>query len=163
MILNLRIVKVDSNYCNYLRIFDSKVIYNMDNKESRPYIGVLFEMNHFEYYAPLTSPKPKHLKMKNTIDFYKIKNGQLGAINLNNMIPVTNYNYTLINLNEKVFIEDKVKYLTLLKEQLNWLNSNYIQIIFKLRRNRLNYMKCILIINYQKILNLGVAILDFLN
>lgn len=43
MILNLKIVKVDSNYCNYLRMFDNKVIYNMDNKESRPYIGVLID------------------------------------------------------------------------------------------------------------------------
>ena len=26
--------------------------------------------------------------MKNTIDFFKIKNGELGAVNFNNMIPV---------------------------------------------------------------------------
>ena len=28
MILNLKIVKVDSNYCDYLRKFDNKVAYN---------------------------------------------------------------------------------------------------------------------------------------
>ena len=37
---------------------------------------------------PLTSPKPKHLHMKNQIDFLKIKGGEWGAVNFNNMIPV---------------------------------------------------------------------------
>lgn len=50
--------------------------------------GILFTVNGFHYYAPLTSPKPKHLQMKNQIDFLKINQGQWGAINFNNMIPV---------------------------------------------------------------------------
>lgn len=39
------------------------------------------------YFAPLSSPKPKHLKLKSKLDFLKIDNGKLGAIN--NMLPVT--------------------------------------------------------------------------
>lgn len=49
-----------------------------------------------KYFAPLSSPKQKHLKMKNDIDFYKLSNGKLGAINFNNMIPVPDGSYTLI-------------------------------------------------------------------
>ena len=45
----------------------------------------LFKIEDCEYFAPLSSPKPKHKKMKNTIDFLKIKNGELGAVNFNNM------------------------------------------------------------------------------
>lgn len=67
MILNFRIVKVDYKYCDYLRQFDKRVAYNKDRKELRPFVGVLFEINDIEYFAPLTSPKEKHLKMKNTI------------------------------------------------------------------------------------------------
>ena len=35
MIKNLLIVRVDSNYCDYLRKFDTKVAYNMNEKELR--------------------------------------------------------------------------------------------------------------------------------
>ena len=36
-----------------------------ENKhEARPYVGVVLEINSIHYYAPFTSPKPKHQKMK---------------------------------------------------------------------------------------------------
>ena len=95
---NFKIVRVDSNYCDYLRNFDAKVIYNRGVKLLRPFIGVLFKIDKWEYFAPLSSPKPKHKSMRNTIDFFKIKNGELGAINFNNMIPVTKNNYIEIDL-----------------------------------------------------------------
>ena len=38
--------------------------------------------------------------MSDTIDFMKIDHGELGAINFNNMIPVTPANYQEIPLNE---------------------------------------------------------------
>ena len=73
MILNLEIVRVDSNYCDYLRKFDNKVAYNKYEKELRPFIGILFEIDTCKYFAPLSGPKPKHKEMKNMIDFFKIK------------------------------------------------------------------------------------------
>ncbi|MBQ8891784.1 MAG: type III toxin-antitoxin system ToxN/AbiQ family toxin [Bacilli bacterium] len=36
MYKNFKIVKVDSNYCDYLRTFDNKVVYNRGIKELRP-------------------------------------------------------------------------------------------------------------------------------
>ena len=89
MIQNFKIVRVNSSYCDYLRKVDNKVVYNKNEKELRPFVGILFQIESFEYFAPLSSPKPKHKEMKNTIDFLKIKDGQLGAINFNNMIPVS--------------------------------------------------------------------------
>ncbi len=120
---NLEIVKIDPNYCDYLRKFDSKIYYNKYQKENRPFIGVLFKIKNMNYFAPLSSPKAKHLVMKNTIDFIKIKNGELGAINFNNMIPVQASNYERIDLNSS-----NTLYANLLKEQLKWLNQNKIQI-----------------------------------
>jgi len=128
MILNLKIVRVNSEYCDYLRKFDSKVAYNKLEKELRPFIGVLFKIDKCEYFAPLSSPKPKHLKMKNTIDFFKIKRGELGAVNFNNMIPVKKENYTLVDLEKETLTVSEMKYQKLLKEQLDWLNSNYNQV-----------------------------------
>lgn len=51
-------------------------------------LGFYLLLKGKEYIAPLGSLKPKHLTMKNNIDFIKIDNGKLGVINLNNMIPV---------------------------------------------------------------------------
>lgn len=128
MIINLRIVRVNSNYCDYLRKFDSKVAYNKNEKELRPFIGILFKINDCQYFAPLSSPKQKHKKMKNTLDFFKIKDGNLGAVNFNNMIPVKEENYSLIDLNAQTLNMEEQKYQKLLREQLSWLNSNYNQI-----------------------------------
>ena len=128
MILKFKLVRVDTKYCDYLRSFDNKVAYNKNEKELRPFVGILFTIGDCEYFVPLFSPKLKHLKMKNTIDFFKIKNGKLVAINFNNMIPVTKYNYKIIYLNKKVLTLKEKKYQELSKDQLNWLNENYIQV-----------------------------------
>lgn len=85
----LILVRLDEKYCEYLRKYDNKVPYSYDKKKLRPFIGVLFEMNNCKYFAPLSSPKPKHKTMKTTLDFLKIAHGKWGAINFNNMLPVT--------------------------------------------------------------------------
>jgi len=128
MIWNLKIVRVASEYCDYLRKFDNKVSYNKFEKELRPFIGILFKIDTCEYFAPLSSPKAKHLKMKNTLDFFKIKDGELGAVNFNNMIPVNKENYTLVDLNKQTLTISEMKYQKLLREQLAWLNANYHQV-----------------------------------
>ncbi len=128
MIINFKIVIVDSDYCDYLRKFDNKVAYNKNEKILRPFVGILFQMNDYEYFAPLSSPKAKHREMKNTIDFLKIKNGELGAVNFNNMIPVKEGNYSLVDLNQKTLAIEELKYQKLLKEQLSWLNANSNQV-----------------------------------
>ena len=128
MIINLKIVRVNSNYCDYLRKYDNKVAYNKNEKELRPFIGILFKIDTCEYFAPLSSSKIKHLKMKNTIDFIKIKSGELGAVNFNNMIPVNKNNYSLVDLNKETLTISELKYQKLLREQLAWLNANYQQV-----------------------------------
>ncbi len=128
MNFNLKIVKVDTKYCDYLRGFDNKVSYNKDSKELRPFVGVLFKIKNILYFAPLSSPKPKHLNMKNTLDFYKIDDGKLGAVNFNNMIPVRDNNFIEIDLNKKCHNISDIKYQKLLIEQLTWLNEHSIQL-----------------------------------
>ncbi len=88
----LILVRLDSDYCDYLRTFDKKVPYNYNKKKLRPFVGVLFEIDECKYFAPLSNPKNKHRIMKPTLDFLKIDYGKLGAINFNNMLPVTDKN-----------------------------------------------------------------------
>lgn len=128
MIKNLKVARIESQYCDYLRKYDNKVSYNKNEKELRPFVGLLFKINDCEYFAPLSSPKLKHRKMKNTIDFMKIQDGELGAVNFNNMIPVRKNNYSVINLNRKNLSKSELRYQDLLKDQYNWLNEHYNQV-----------------------------------
>lgn len=131
MYKNFKIVKIDYKYCDYLRQFDSKVAYNAGSKELRPFIGVLFSVNDCEYFAPLSSPKEKHLSMKTQIDFIKIDNGRLGVVNFNNMIPVNSNNYELFDLNTPQTTKSEMNRQQLLKSQLFILNRNIDSIIKK--------------------------------
>ena len=85
----------------------------------------MLDIAGIKYYAPLTSPKPKHLKMKNDKDFRKINNGVYGAINFNNMIPVCDgcvYEIDIAN-------EPDVQYKNLLLNQLRYINQDIKTII----------------------------------
>lgn len=44
------------------------------------------------------------------------------------MIPVNEKNYTLVDLNKETLTLSELKYQRLLREQLDWLNSNYYQV-----------------------------------
>ena len=119
----LILVKINSDYCDFLRTFDKRVPYNYDKKSNRPFVGVLFRVDNYHYFAPLSSPKRKHLKMHNTIDFLKLDGGKLGAVNFNNMLPVTTKNITKINF-ERILNSSDRAYYKLLQEQIYWLNRN---------------------------------------
>ena len=45
----LMLVRLDTNYCNYLRKYDDKVPYNYNEKELRPFVGVLFKIGKLMY------------------------------------------------------------------------------------------------------------------
>lgn len=141
MIRNFTIVRIDYKYCDFLREFDNRVIYNSGFKELRPFIGVLFEVNNFKYFAPLSSPKLKHKRMKNMIDFVRIDNGNLGVVNFNNMIPVQEDNYVKVDLNAIPLTVSELKYQNLLKSQLAWLNKNIKSIKNKSTSLYQNYLE----------------------
>ncbi len=127
---------VSVEYCDYLRRKDACVSINYDGKEKRPYIGILFEVNKKQYFAPLSSPKPKHRKMKNGIDFLKINNGIFGAINFNNMIPVPTECTHKIN----IMCEPDSKYKNLLQNQLTWCNENEARILSMAKKLYFSYV-----------------------
>lgn len=107
----MRFYHIAEDYINFLRGYDGKV--PMNKNGTRPYIGVVLKVDKIRYFAPLTSPKPKHLHMKNTKDFRKIGGGRYGAINLNNMIPVPNCALLEMDINN----EPDLQYRNLLLNQ----------------------------------------------
>ena len=90
--MRLSFYKINQTYYNFIKQYDNNISHMDGEKSNRPLVGIVLNINGFSYYAPLTSPKLKHLTMKNQIDFLKIDGGNLGAINLNNMIVVVKYN-----------------------------------------------------------------------
>ncbi len=131
----LQLYYIKKEYIDYLRKFDSKVPYN--KKETRPYVGVVLCYNNINYFAPLSSPKPKHLKMnENALDIFKIKNGELGIVNINNMIPTPKE--CLIEVLPHV--KDS-KYKLLLQNQLMYLNNNKRRLYKKVIVFYKRYMK----------------------
>ena len=129
----IRIVKVEEKYCDYLRVFDNRVPYNVGIKELRSFIGVLFIIKNCEYFAPLSSPKEKHKLLKNTIDLLKINDGVYGVVNFNNMIPVKSNNYVEFDLSLDNKDKDEVMRINLLRNQLRWLTVNRKEIMNKSR------------------------------
>ena len=122
--MSLSLYKVDELYNQKLRMSDNRIMDFSFSKSSRPFVGILIIINGLNYVAPLSSPKPKHLKMKNTLDFLKIDGGTLGIINFNNMIPVKQE--YLIKIDPSKFISDKNtdwNYINLLNKQLSWINK----------------------------------------
>ena len=123
--MNLNFYHVDAEYCEFLRQSDPCVPYIQVEKNMRPFVGVLLTIGGLNYFAPLTSPKPKHKRMKNQVDFIKINDGEWGAINLNNMIPI--HPSCLVAVDMKISKNDnkaEADYKNLLVNQLSWCNSN---------------------------------------
>ena len=133
----LNLYLLDVKYVRDLASVDDKVmsISPQANKENRPFVGIVVIMGEIPYCIPLTSPKPKHNKMKNDKDFSKIydkKNKIIGALNFNNMIPVSSDVITKINLKPQKEDSSKEKaYKQLLNNQLDWCNNNAEAIIIK--------------------------------
>lgn len=122
---------VDKEYVNYLRKYDNKVE-NIDYSEKmKPYIGILLEINKFNYYVPISSVKDKHYKIKEGMDFIKIKHNDkiIGVLNINNMIPIFDYNVEILKYKDidiyRNFKSDKEKqnYISLLSLELDLINE----------------------------------------
>ena len=116
--------KPDLDYYNYLHYYESKVPYIENEKTNRPFVGVVLNVNGKNFFAPLTSPKKKHLSMKDMQDFMKIDSGKLGGINLNNMMPIPKSYLNKIDIKN---IKDE-KYRNMLVNQVKWIYNNKVRI-----------------------------------
>ena len=93
---NIKIYEINAAYINYLVPYAPHLFHNRQQGQAneRKYIGIVLQVNGLDYFAPLSSFKPKplssfkpkHRRMKEGLDFIKIKD--YAVINLNNMFPV---------------------------------------------------------------------------
>lgn len=112
--MNLQIYEVSDEYIDYLCKHQPHMFHNANSSQlhNRKYVGVVLEINGFNYLAPLSSFKPKHEKMKKMVDMITIE--RYAVLNLNNMFPVPDDEYTRVIFSK--FYKDP-KYQSLLRSE----------------------------------------------
>ena len=62
--------EIDEKYINFFSQFSEHLFHNakVSQTYSRKYVGILFEINGIKYFAPLSSFKPKHKRLTETVD-----------------------------------------------------------------------------------------------
>ena len=98
MTLVIKIYEVNPKYIDYLIPYAPHLFQNKQfgQRNERKYIGIVLVVNGMNYFAPLSSFKTKHEKMKNGLDFIKI--GDYEVININNMFPLPKGEYTYVDI-----------------------------------------------------------------
>lgn len=144
--MNLELYVLDEEYVSYLHDIESKVMFwdSEQYKHSRKYVGVVFTINGFSYFAPLSSPKPsdyfyregeRHIK-KDIIPLIRLVDDDgilLGKIKLNNMIPVRETNIHVCDIEH----EPDRKYRNFLLKDMICIRKaeskikKYAQILYK--------------------------------
>ena len=92
----LSLYEVNAYYIKYLSQYQEHLFYSDGEKAQRKYVGIILEINGHDYFAPLSSFKKKHLKMDEGVDFIKLKD--YAVININNMIPVPQQSFKLVDV-----------------------------------------------------------------
>ena len=71
---NIKLYTVSDKYIDYLSIYAPHLFHNKKPNQihKRVYIGVILKVHGMDYFAPLSSYKEKHKRMKETLDFIKI-------------------------------------------------------------------------------------------
>lgn len=152
----VEIIDVDDKYIEWLRetfpnVLDPKVFHRI---HSRKYVGVLFQISGFNYFAPFSSPKEKDFNKDGSIKKDNIftlhmtkseKNGTkilLGTIKMLNMIPVPDEYIKQYDVDD----ETDWQYKNLVLDEKKWINKNQAKIQRKARTLyffKRNESKCI--------------------
>ena len=129
---------IDKDYISFLKKYDSRIP-NIDygNNGYKSFFSPLFEKDGLVYVTQISSKKPRHLKMKESIDFVKIFNktnkNLISVINLNYMFPVPKSEIIEVKYknidNFRTFssLDEKNKYINLLKYEMKVINNKNIQ------------------------------------
>lgn len=80
---SIKFYTVSDKYIEYLSTYAPHLFHNKKAGQAhkRAYIGVILNVNGLDYFAPLSSYKDKHKRMKETLDFIKVKKYKIQSIN----------------------------------------------------------------------------------
>lgn len=81
----MKIYNVSKDYIDNLSSIDSRVRWPKEDEHERPYAGLIFEINHLLYFAPLTHIVNLDHKDKIPLEWEKER---YGSIDVLHMIPI---------------------------------------------------------------------------
>lgn len=119
----LKIYRIEDKYIWFLHSRDSRVQFNKGAR--RPYVGIVLRVGGYQYFVPMESPKPNHVKIKPGRHIMKLDNGKLGLLGFNNMIPV--HSAALIEFD--IDTEPDKKYAELLRRQVSFINRHKADVL----------------------------------
>lgn len=122
---NISFYEISRAYVEYLSSAEPRLFHNSQQGQTneRKYIGIVFQVGGKDYFAPLSSFKPKHKSMKNRLDFIKVQN--YAVINLNCMFPVPPSERTYVDF---ALVTDP-KYKALLLAEYRYIKSIQAKIL----------------------------------
>ena len=130
----LRLYHIDLKYVRNLSKVDDNVmsVSPQAGKSSRPFVGIVIPQGSKRYCIPLSSPKPKHGRMRNGRDFTKVfdpKGRLIAVLNFNNMVPVNDSVITPADLRIRESDDKSTRsYKILMRNQIEWCNAHMEEI-----------------------------------
>ncbi len=136
----LHLYRMDMKYVRDLAKVDDNVmsVSPQAGKATRPFVGIIVVNGERQYCVPLSSPKPKHDRMKNGRDFTKVfdpKGRLIAVLNFNNMVPVDQSVAHKVDLRVSPMDDSPTRAFKLLMgNQIDWCNAHRSEIIRKANR-----------------------------
>lgn len=132
----LNLYHIDMKYIRNLHKIDDHVmsVSPQIGKNTRVFIGIIVVCNKQKYCIPLSSCKPKHINMRDKIDFTKIYDGDqpIAVLNFNNMLPVENAQLTPVDIRINDNDSPQVRnYKKLCQKEIDWCRTHYYDIVNK--------------------------------
>ncbi|MBD5464023.1 MAG: type III toxin-antitoxin system ToxN/AbiQ family toxin [Lachnospiraceae bacterium] len=138
----LKLHEISEEYISYISTVEKNVFSAKENdrNHTRKYLGIVYSINGYNYYIPLSSPKNSDYRMENGIR--KIRrsiipiiritsqssSGELelkGTLKLSNMIPVPASELTLYDIEH----EPDLLYKSLIHKEMLFIRKNKNKII----------------------------------
>lgn len=131
----MRWINVNETYLDYLRNVENRIPRTNYGKDRfKPFFGILFETNELYYITQVSHAQPRHNKLKQQKDFYKIYDPKdpsrlIAVINLNYMFPIPKsevfpFEKSQIHTYREFTSEkEKSKYIDLLDTELSVINT----------------------------------------
>lgn len=134
----MRLYSISDEYIEYLRKVFPRVYSNKiaNRTHTRKYLGVVFKLNDFNYYIPLSSPKNAHdyiilngkkvIRKDSIIVIRMVVKGTLkGTLQIGTMIPVPDKALIQYNLQD----EQDISYKELVQDEIIFIRKNTNRII----------------------------------
>ncbi len=155
----MEIYIINTDYINYLRKFDKRVMINEEDGSTRKYVGIVFQIGSFNYFVPLSSPKEesdyviiKNVKRvrKSVVPIHRIIVGSgnnenfLGKLKFSSMIPVIDSELSLLDVENikdnkyKLLIQNQIRYI---RKNKQLLEENHARVLYNQKSNNYKDIK----------------------